>query len=116
MPNSAPVPALNWNVGQMSAEHEVNKKKLMFLHHLLILDKSFLASEIFNVQKDMNFPGFIPEVKSLLVLYELPNILKFKCLMKKQKWAAMVKMAVKNKFENELKKTMNENYSKEIAS
>ena len=32
--------------------------------------------------------------------------------MKKQKWAAMVKVAVKNKFENELKKTMNEKYSK----
>ena len=32
--------------------------------------------------------------------------------MKKQKWAAMVKMAVEKKFENELKKTMNEKYSK----
>ena len=94
------MPALNWDVGQMSAEHEINKKKLMFLHHLLILDKSFLASEIFNVQKDMNFPGFIPEVKSLLELYELPNILEDNCVLKKQKWAAMVKMAVEKKFEN----------------
>ena len=64
----------------------------------------------------MNFPGFIPEVKSILVLYKLPNIFEDKCVMKKQKSAAIVKMAVKNKFENELKKTMNENYSKEIAS
>ena len=112
VPNSAPLPALNWDVGQMSIEHEINKKKLMFLHYLINLDKSFLASEIFNVQKDMNFPGFIPEVKSLLALYELPNILEDNCAMKKQKWAAMVKVAVKNKFENELKTTMNEKYSK----
>ena len=84
----------------------------MFLHYLINLDKSFLASEIFNVQKDMNFPGFIPEVKSLLELYELPNILEDNCAMKKQKWAAMVKVAVKNKFENVLNKTMNEKYSK----
>ena len=84
----------------------------MFLHYLSNLDKSFLASEIFNVQKDMNFPEFIPEVKSLLELYELPNILEDNCVLKKQKWAAMVKMAVEKKFENELKKTMNEKYSK----
>ena len=106
VPNSAPIPALNWDIGLVSMEQIINQKKLMFLHYLTTLDNQVLAKEIFIVQKESNFPGYVPEVRNLISLYELPNILDTHSNMSKDKWA------IKKYFETELRNKMMNGYSK----
>ena len=103
VPNSAPIPALNWDVGLVSMEHKINEKKLLFFHYISTLDESTLAKEIYQIQKQLKFPGFVPEVKELIECYGLPNILENPSTFKKKQWTALVKKAIKNKFEDELK-------------
>ena len=106
VPNSAPIPALNWDVGLLSMEHKINEKKLLFLHYISTLDESALAKEIYQIQKQLKFPGFVPEVEDLIEFYDLPNILDNPSSFKKKQWAALVKKAIKNKYEDELKGKM----------
>jgi hypothetical protein len=112
VPNSAPIPSLNWDIGLVFMEQIINQKKLMFLHYLRTLDNQVLAKEIFLVQKESNFPGYVPEVRNLISLYELPNILDTHSNMSKDKWARLVKEAIKKYFETELRNKMMNGYSK----
>ena len=84
VPVSAPTPALHWDVGQLSMEHKVNVKKLTFAHYLSNLDDSVLAKEIFTIQKELKFPGFLPEIQNLIEFYDLPNILDENCVLQKE--------------------------------
>ena len=93
-------------------EHVVNQKKLMFLHYLTTLDNHVLAKEIFIVQKESNFPGFVPEVRNLLSLYDLPDILDTSSVLSKERWATLVKKAIKKYYEAELRNKMADGYSK----
>ena len=112
VPNSTPIPALNWDLGLVSMEHQINQKKLMFLHYLTNLDNKVLAKEIFTVQKESKLPGFVPEVRNLISLYGLPDILDNRCVLSKERWAKLVKDAIKKCYEAELKVKMAEGYSK----
>ena len=106
VPNSTPITALNWDLGMMGMEHRINEHKLMFLHYLLSPDGSSLAKEVFNIQKNLKFPGFVPEARGLILKYSLPDILDSNLVLTKGKWAQVVKEAIKNKFESELKDQM----------
>ena len=112
VPNSAPIPALNWDLGLISMEHQINQKKLMFLHYLTTLDTQVLAKEMFLIQKENNFPGYVPEVRKLISIYELPNILETHSSISKDQWARIVKEAIRKHFENELRNKMKNGYSK----
>ena len=112
VPNSAPIPALNWDLGLISMEHLINQKKLMFLHYLITLDNHVLDKEIFIVQKESNFTGFVPEIRNLLSLYDLPNILDTSSVLSKERWATLVKKAIKKYYEAELRNKMADGYSK----
>ena len=112
VPVSAPTPALHWDVGQLSMEHKVNVKKLTFSHYLSNLDDSVLAKEIFTIQKELKFPGFLPEIQNLIEFYDLPNIIDENCVLTKGKWTSLVKEAIKSKYEEELKDKMLNCYSK----
>ena len=76
VPNSAPIPALNRNTGLLSVEHVINQKKLIFMHYITTLYETSLVNQIYAIQKELKFPGFIPEMKKLLHFYGLPDVLE----------------------------------------
>ena len=75
----------------------------MFIHHLLSLDKSSLANEIFSLQKNHNLPGFVKEGRQLIEKFSLPNIIDDDLNLTKFQWKRMVKCAVNKTFESLLK-------------
>ena len=83
----------------------------MFLHHLLNLEESSLASEIFAIQKEFNLPGFVKEARDLLEMFSLPNIIDEKDKTSKLQWKKMVTKAIYLNYENELKSQIT-SYSK----
>ena len=87
------------------------QKKLMFLHHLLNLEESSLASEIFAIQKEFNLPGFVKEARDLLQMFSLTNIIDEKDKTYKLQWKKMVTKAIYSNYENELKSQIT-SYSK----
>ena len=103
VPNSTPATALNWDSGLLSIKHRVYQKKLMFLHHLVYLDKSSLANEIFSIQKDFNLPGFVKEGREMIKMFSLPNIIDGDLTLTKLQWKRLVKCAIYNNYENQLK-------------
>ena len=46
VPITTPNAALRWDAVTISLEMQVAKKKLLFLHHLIILEESSLANKI----------------------------------------------------------------------
>ena len=104
VPNSTPITALNWDCGFLSVEYRVYQKKLMFLHYLINLDKSSLANEIFETQKDYNLPGFVQEGRSLFRKFSLPNIIDDDITFSKCQWKRLVKSSVYDNYEDYLKK------------
>ena len=111
VPSSTPIPALNWDSGQLSMTHRINERKLKFIHYVSNLNCSVLAKQVYETQKLYNYPGFIPESRALLKNYGLPNIIDEKMCFSKLVWKKMVREAVQNKFCEELKSAMS-NYSK----
>ena len=70
-----------------------------------------LAKQVYETQKMYNFSGFVPEARSLLKFYGLPNIIDENHKFSKAVWKKRVREAIKCKFEEELKSLMS-NYSK----
>ena len=75
VPNSTPLVAMSWDLGMISMEHRINEYKLIFLHYLIEQKDEILSKEFFNIQKSLNFPGFVFEARNLIELYGLPNII-----------------------------------------
>lgn len=94
-----------WSLGMISLEHRINENKLIFLQYLIDQDESNLSKEIFHIQKSMNFPGFIPEMRNLIDRYKLPDNIDGKQITK-TKWKATVKADIKTTYEKELKEKM----------
>jgi hypothetical protein len=103
VPNSTPIPAMCWDLGMVSIEHQINEMKLLFLHYVTGLDVNVLAKEILETQKSLNFPGLVPEARNLITCYGLPNIIDQSVVISKQKWRNLVKNAIREKYEEELK-------------
>jgi hypothetical protein len=80
---------------------------MVFLKYLVDQDDANLSKEIFNIQKSLDFPGFIREARDLLTRYKLPNIIYEEIVISYTKWKATVKRAVKDTWETELKASMN---------
>ena len=74
VPRSTPKPILRFDLGHVSKKEKIHIKKLTFLYHLKNLQSGSLASEIFDLQVNYNFPGLITECRNLLKLYNLPDI------------------------------------------
>ena len=75
VPNSVPTPSLRSELGCLSMQERIDCKKLNLLFHLKTLDKLSLANEVFELQKNYNFPGLVQECRNLILKYELPNII-----------------------------------------
>ena len=108
--NSTPLVAMSWDLGMLNMEHRVNQSKLVFLKYLVDQDDTNLSKEISNIQKSLDFPGFIEEARELLTLYKLPNIIDEELKISYSKWKVTVKRAVKNTWETELKESMTTNW------
>ena len=106
VPKSTPATALNWDCGFLSMEYRVYQKKLMLLHHITNMDEYTLASEIFNIQKEFNLPGFVNEARQLISIFSLPNIIDEKLKISQIKWKKMVKKSVYLKYESKLKENI----------
>ena len=104
--NSTPLVALSWDLGMLSMEHNINQTKLIFLQFLISQDNENLSKEVYNIQKSLNFPGFIPEARNLISKYNLPNIIDQEVHFSKLKWKSIVKKAINTNYENELKSKM----------
>ena len=103
VPTSTPGPAINWDTGFISVNYRVFQKKLLFLFHLKHLDETSLANEIFELQKKFNTPGFVNEGRRLLERFSLPNIIDEKHPISRLQWKKMVKSAIHENYEKELK-------------
>ena len=104
-PRSTPIPALFWDFGVLPIEHRVENKKLNFLKHIVSLDDNSLAKQVFNTQREFNFPGFVNETRNLIKIFDLPDITKSHIHKQwpKRKWKKVVKSNINEKCENDLK-------------
>jgi hypothetical protein len=74
----------------------------MFIHHLMSLDPSSLASEIFTLQKNFNLPGLVKEGRQLFEQFSLPNIIDEERKISKLQWKRLVKKTMYKSFGNYL--------------
>ena len=80
----------------------------MFLHHLINLEKSSLAYEIFITQKNYNLPGFVNEGRNLLKQFSLPNIIDEAITFTKYQWKRRVRNNIYSDYEKILKRKISE--------
>ena len=91
VPNSTPIAGLHWDCGMISMEYRVYQKKIMFIHYLVYLDNESLAKEIFFSQREYNLLGFVKEGRTLLKLFNLPNIIDEEITFSQYQWKSLVK-------------------------
>jgi hypothetical protein len=76
VPSSTPLPLLRFDVGSLTMEERVHKKKHNFLFHLKSIESESLAGDILNLQIKFGFPGLVTECRELIKMYKLPDILE----------------------------------------
>ena len=74
-------------------EHRINKKKLMFYHHLMNLSEDTLAAEIARTQETLSYPGLVMECKTIIEEYDLPPLSN----MSKLEWKRLVNEKIKDR-------------------
>jgi len=75
-PRSTPIPALCWDSGMLKMKYRIFEKQLNFVGHISKLKETTLAKQIFQQQKEYNFPGLINDTKQLIQKLELPDIIE----------------------------------------
>ena len=94
---------LRYELGCLSMEERIHSQKLKLLFHIRNLDSSSLAKEIYEIQRDLNYPGLVKECRSLIIKYDLPNIVDNTTNMTKLGWKNMVKRNIGKHAEDNLK-------------
>ena len=112
VPISTPIPLLRFDLGSLTMEERVAKKKLGFLYHLASMrGTKSLASEIFDLQARYDFPGLVSECRNLIQLYGLPNIIDRKTEVSKNQWKNLVKSNILKQSQKNIQSEFS-NYSK----
>ena len=112
VPDSAPIPLMRFDLGTVTILERIHIQKLKFLHFLKSLSSSSLASEIYHLQVKYGFRGIVTESRELITTYKLPNIIDDDSLsFSKKQWNSLVKNAVKEKSESDVKEQFRK-YSK----
>ena len=111
VPSSTPLPLLRFDVGSLTMEERVHKKKLNFLFHLKSIESESLAGEILNLQIKYGFPGLVSECRELIKLYKLPDIIEENKQLSKHQWKILVRKAIHQKSEENVRQVF-KNYSK----
>ena len=109
---TTPKALLYWDTGVLPMGYKIELKKLLFIHHLRTLSEDSLASQIYHQQEKSKFPGLVTECKELFDKYDLPDITSEGKVQSKLTWKNIVKCKVKEHCEAELRKEINEKYSK----
>ena len=68
-----PTPSLRWETGVLSMRMRVWVEKLMMVQHLRNLDTSALARNIYDEQKEKNWPGLVKETKQICLQLNIPD-------------------------------------------
>ena len=76
VPLSCPHAAMSWDTVSMSMENRIYEQKLNFICHLKELNDEALAKQIFNEQRENNWPGLAKEAKEICKIVYLPDITK----------------------------------------
>ena len=111
-PKTTPKTLLYWDTGVLPISYKIEQKKLLFIHHLKTLPEDSLARQVYQQQEKCNFPGLVTECKELFKKYDLPDITAEETVESKLTWKNIVKRTIKEYCEAELKKEINEKYSK----
>ena len=111
VPESTPKPILRFDLGNLSMIEKVHIRKLNLIHHLKYLKTDSLGAEFYSQQVQYNFPGLVKEGRTLIKRYSLPDIIDGGIDVSKNSWKQIVKKAVKEKSERDIKKEFS-NYSK----
>ena len=104
VPRTTPKPALIWEMGGLKMKWRIVERKLNFMNHILHLDPGSLARQIQMIQEQENLPGLTQEVKQQVETLRLPNL--FDEMIPKNKWKNIVKDAIKEANENEVKESL----------
>ena len=104
-PRTTPKPALCWDFGVIPVKYRILQKKLNLVKHLSSLNKNALAKEVYQTQLEFGFPGLATQTKQLIKELDLPDITENKTNEEttKQKWKKLVKEAIVEESEKELK-------------
>ena len=104
VPRTTPKPALIWEMGGIKIKLRIIQQKLIFLNHILHLDPQSLAYQVQKVQESEDLPGLTNECRVYIEELGLPN-----CLLEdfpQQKWKNLVKKAILQKNESDLREAM----------
>ena len=97
-------------MGHLTMREKVHIRKLNLLHHLKNLPRDSLGSEFYQLQAKLHLPGLIKECRTLIRMYNLPDIIDGQKNFAKEKWKKLVKIAVREVSELNAKKEF-EGYS-----
>ena len=64
--SGCPIPSLYWETGGFMMKYRILQAKLLLLHHIATLPGDSLAREMYEVQKDLRFPGLLLECEDFL--------------------------------------------------
>ena len=104
VPVSTPKPSLLSETGLMSIKFRIWARKLTFTNYLKNMPDESLAGQIFHEQVKRGWPGLAQEARDICSELGLPNIVKEN--IGKSKWESMVKKAVREVHERELKESV----------
>ena len=99
-PVTCPKPGLFWFTGGILPRNKIIEKKLLFLKHIVQLNKQTLASEVLNVQRELELPGLWSE--SLDFFRELDISLDDLFSTSKQQFKTLVRQALVSKNRDDL--------------
>ena len=77
-PRTTCIPSQLCESGSLTMEMRVNKRKLLFFHHIMNLNNETLAHTIATIQDNLQYPGLIRECRKLLLSFGLLDIDPFK--------------------------------------
>ena len=80
----------------LSMEERISSCKLNLLFHIRNLDSSAHVKEIYEIQRDINHPSQVKECRSLIIKYDLPNIIDNTTNLTKLRWKNIVKRKILN--------------------
>merc|ERR1712080_122400 len=70
-PKSTPPPALCWDMGGIAMKFRIIQSKLMFIYHIINMDKTSLANQIQNIQQKYSLPGLTKECQEYIIHWKL---------------------------------------------
>ena len=82
----------------------------------MLMEKTSLANEVYEQQKEYGHPGVVQEWRKLISQYGLPDIMDGIVMSSKLQWKNIVKMKIRNYSEERLKTQFKEYVEVEYLS